>query len=148
PAIGRFISKDPIGFAGGDVNLYGYVLNNPVNWVDPWGLRPSSFWGDVWENYRHTNEVIGFGRMGITTALGGAFARTYGGYTIGQYALRGVAPHLGSHLSTMGLVARTTAINSVLIQGSFQSGIVVGSIINVAADRLINRESDLCGGQQ
>jgi RHS repeat-associated protein len=36
--IGRFITKDPIGFAGGDVNLYGYVLNNPINLVDPWGL--------------------------------------------------------------------------------------------------------------
>jgi RHS repeat-associated protein len=38
PMVGRFISKDPIGFAGGDVNLYGYVQNNPVNWVDPSGL--------------------------------------------------------------------------------------------------------------
>jgi len=31
---GRWTSKDPIGFAGGDVNLYGYVMNDPVNWVD------------------------------------------------------------------------------------------------------------------
>lgn len=38
PMEGRFISQDPIGFARGDVNLYGYVENNPVNWVDPWGL--------------------------------------------------------------------------------------------------------------
>ncbi|MDX9715710.1 MAG: RHS repeat-associated core domain-containing protein [Dissulfurispiraceae bacterium] len=36
---GRFISKDPIGFNAGDVNLYRYVGNNPVNWVDPWGLE-------------------------------------------------------------------------------------------------------------
>ncbi|MDF1615822.1 RHS repeat-associated core domain-containing protein, partial [Desulfurivibrio dismutans] len=43
PAIGRFISQDPIGFAGGDVNLYGYVLNDPVNWIDPWGLSPRTF---------------------------------------------------------------------------------------------------------
>lgn len=35
---GRFISKDPIGFAGGNVNLYGYVQNNPINWIDPFGL--------------------------------------------------------------------------------------------------------------
>ena len=33
----RFISQDPIGFAGGDSNLYGYVLNDPVNLVDPSG---------------------------------------------------------------------------------------------------------------
>ncbi len=38
--IGRFISEDPIGFAGGDVNLYGYVKNNPVNFVDPNGTNP------------------------------------------------------------------------------------------------------------
>jgi RHS repeat-associated protein len=37
PLEGRFISKDPIGFAGGDVNLYGYVSNNPVNAIDPTG---------------------------------------------------------------------------------------------------------------
>ena len=36
---GRFISEDPIGFAGGDANLYAYVFNNPVNLVDPLGLE-------------------------------------------------------------------------------------------------------------
>ncbi|MDR2081078.1 MAG: RHS repeat-associated core domain-containing protein [Campylobacteraceae bacterium] len=35
---GRWITKDPIDFEGGDSNLYGYVLNDPVNGVDPWGL--------------------------------------------------------------------------------------------------------------
>jgi RHS repeat-associated protein len=35
--VGRWLSKDPIGFDGGDTNLYGYVLNDPVNFVDPKG---------------------------------------------------------------------------------------------------------------
>jgi len=35
---GRFIQKDPIGFNGGDVNLYAYVGNNPINLMDPFGL--------------------------------------------------------------------------------------------------------------
>ena len=34
----RWTAKDPIFFAGGDTDLYGYVLNDPVNWVDPLGL--------------------------------------------------------------------------------------------------------------
>jgi RHS repeat-associated protein len=37
PQLGRFISEDPIGFAGGDINLYAYVRNNPVNLKDPKG---------------------------------------------------------------------------------------------------------------
>jgi len=35
---GRWAVKDPIGFGGGDTNLYGYVVNDPVNWVDTSGL--------------------------------------------------------------------------------------------------------------
>jgi len=35
---GRFVTKDPIGFEGGDFNLYNYVLANPVNLIDPMGL--------------------------------------------------------------------------------------------------------------
>ena len=37
PVVGRFISEDPIGFAGRDVNLYAYVSGNPVNYIDPDG---------------------------------------------------------------------------------------------------------------
>jgi len=33
----RWTAKDPIGFNGGDTNLYGYVLNDPVNFIDPYG---------------------------------------------------------------------------------------------------------------
>ena len=38
PSIGRWTARDPIDFGGGDTNLYGYVMNDPVNWVDPGGL--------------------------------------------------------------------------------------------------------------
>lgn len=38
---GRFISEDPIGFAGG-LNWYSYVDNNPVAAGDPWGLCKDS----------------------------------------------------------------------------------------------------------
>jgi RHS repeat-associated protein len=40
PETGRWTSKDPIGFAGGDTNLYGYVFADPVNGTDPSGLAP------------------------------------------------------------------------------------------------------------
>jgi RHS repeat-associated protein len=36
---GKWTAKDPIGFDGGDTNLYGYVLGDPVNGFDPLGLH-------------------------------------------------------------------------------------------------------------
>ena len=39
--LGRFISEDPIEFAGGDVNLYAYAQNDPVQLIDPTGLAVS-----------------------------------------------------------------------------------------------------------
>jgi RHS repeat-associated protein len=44
PLTGRFMARDPLGFSAGDVNLYRYVGNNPINLCDPsglfeWGLR-------------------------------------------------------------------------------------------------------------
>jgi RHS repeat-associated protein len=35
---GKFISEDPIGFGGGDSNLYRYVFNSPIRYTDPSGL--------------------------------------------------------------------------------------------------------------
>lgn len=40
PRIGRFIVQDPIGLAGGNLNLYHYTPN-PLVWIDPMGLALS-----------------------------------------------------------------------------------------------------------
>jgi RHS repeat-associated protein len=37
PALGRFVSQDPIGFSAGDPNLYRYVHNSPLTATDPMG---------------------------------------------------------------------------------------------------------------
>ena len=61
PATGRWTSKDPIRFAGGDTNLYGYVIQDPINLIDP------------------TGEVIPFAIL-AGKALVGAIAGGYGAY--------------------------------------------------------------------
>jgi uncharacterized protein RhaS with RHS repeats len=38
PVTGRYISRDPIGYADG-LNNYLYVHNNPINRIDPLGLE-------------------------------------------------------------------------------------------------------------
>jgi RHS repeat-associated protein len=39
PALGRFLSQDPIGFEAGDANFYRYVENSPTNATDPSGYE-------------------------------------------------------------------------------------------------------------
>jgi RHS repeat-associated protein len=40
PALGRFISTDPVGYSAGDPNLYRYVRDNPAGRTDPRGTHP------------------------------------------------------------------------------------------------------------
>jgi RHS repeat-associated protein len=49
PASGRFVSRDPIGFAAGDTNIYRYVGNEPTDFSDPSGLLEPPSAGDLWE---------------------------------------------------------------------------------------------------
>lgn len=41
PDTGRWLSRDPIGYAGGD-NLYEYCGDNPIGGIDPGGTGGSA----------------------------------------------------------------------------------------------------------
>ena len=60
PTFGRFISEDPISFAGG-INVYAYVGNSPTNWTDPSGLRPGDKYPTErcagWHSIRDINQT-------------------------------------------------------------------------------------------
>jgi RHS repeat-associated protein len=51
-SIGRWTCKDPIGFGRGETGLYGYVGNDPINWIDPSGLV------DKWYNWKIEGKLI------------------------------------------------------------------------------------------
>jgi RHS repeat-associated protein len=79
PQIGRFINEDTIGFNGGDSNLYSYVFNSPVNFVDPSG-------------HGALGKVIG---GGIGAGLGSVAGGTPGGIAGGSGGTL-VAPGVGT----------------------------------------------------
>lgn len=69
PEMGRWWSRDPIGFAGGDANLYRYIRNRPVRGIDASGLQPppnsprevpaNLFWEvPWWEDLEYANVYI------------------------------------------------------------------------------------------
>ena len=70
PKVGRFLSEDPIGFAGGDSNLYRYVSNNSIKYRDPRGLlrSPSDIMDDA---LNHPDSSSG------TSDWGNAFQHCY-----------------------------------------------------------------------
>lgn len=41
PQLGRFVSRDPIGYARRNSNLFGFCDNSPAVYMDPSGLCPS-----------------------------------------------------------------------------------------------------------
>jgi len=62
----RFISEDPIGFDGGAANLYAYVFNSPMAFVDPLGLYTASVGLGL-----GAGAGAGFGAAGSLSAQGG-----------------------------------------------------------------------------
>jgi len=73
---GRFISEDPIGFGGGDVNLYRYVGNAPTGLTDPTGLTISQ--GAI--NHWPTGPTMDVGQFcGYAAPVACAYAGLFGG---------------------------------------------------------------------
>ncbi len=80
PDTGRWTAKDPIFFTGGDTDLYGYVLNDPVNMIDPLGLY---YYRQIWQ------EPGIVGRPGTLVPPEGLISEfieryVWAGYTFGQ----------------------------------------------------------------
>jgi len=82
PDIGRWSAKDPILFVGGDTDLYGYCLNNPINWIDPAGLEASGFIvGGISGGI--LGAISGFEESGVAGAAGGAILGAITGGAVG-----------------------------------------------------------------
>lgn len=103
------------------------------------GRSDQGFFEDTLDNYLSTSLTVGMlknaDRTAVSFLVAGSMAQTWGGYTAGQYLLRGPAPHLGTHSGTLRLVAGTTALNTVLVTGSYEGGNAAGSLVRTSVNR-------------
>ncbi len=106
PLIGRFISKDPIGFAGG-INKYVYVGNSPVTYIDPLGLL---------------NLIGGVGGtlVGVTGAEGSV----------------GVVVNTNGGLNNIGFTGSAGIGGGLNVSSDVYAGFVTGNISNVSGQTL------------
>lgn len=81
---GRFLQRDPLGYVDG-MNLYAYVGNNSINWVDPYGLTWQSFGISVVKGavVGAIGAVVVVGVASISTVAAGAIV-VYGVYSLGK----------------------------------------------------------------
>ena len=65
PLLGRYVEADPIGQNGG-LNVFNYVENDSINWIDPLGYVRARWRFDKWDHSRNndlphfTDETTGY----------------------------------------------------------------------------------------
>jgi RHS repeat-associated protein len=106
--LGRFVSEDPIGFGGGDVNLFGYAKSRPQMFRDPSGLVC----------YPILNALLGAAAGGVIGAGGGAL--------------------IGAGVAGAGLAAAGAGLGTLAFPGGgTAAGGVVGGGIGIAGGAAI-----------
>ena len=147
-AMGRFLQPDPLvpePFNPQSLNRYSYVLNDPVNRVDPTGMVPRSITEILPDGWQVTKTIdlqiepgpippfnpnlLGDTVGRIITSLGGGLGSTIGSFDAAQAAIASQSQGLGSVASSVtpppsdgfrGVVALVNAV--------FPDQIVVGGL--------------------
>jgi RHS repeat-associated protein len=114
PRMQRFIAEDPIEFAGGDANLYGYVFNNPIANIDPSGQIG----------------VAGF-IVGLSIDAFMQYQLT-GTVNAGQALIAGTAGAIGAGVSAQIAQAGISGLRSVILNAG--AGLAIGGSGQIATN--------------
>ncbi len=121
PEVGRFTAKDPIGFDGGDTNLYAYAADDPVTFADPSGRIIPLIVG-----------VIVAGGL-INGAMAGASAAACGG------SMGDVLSSAGRGFVT-GAVSAGVGIGATALTGNPFIGGAAGGLAGEAVDQAFDQD--------
>ncbi len=134
---GRWISADPIGFAGGSMNLYEYVGNRPVVWIDPDGydgLKDTQCYKDLKHIFDGPSIVKSTGLACLTevvtsNAPKGSYLKKFGNLIQGTgFTLYGMGVvHRAAILAAQVALSGAMVTNPVIVIG----GVIVGTTIAV-----------------
>ena len=114
PSTGRWTAKDPILFGGGDANLYGYVLADPINLVDSSGRKTCLEWIDDIEQ-KVVDKItgpfhwtVGKPEVGVQGSV-----QVVPGVEVSGTAVVGITP-TGSDITSQPLVYVDAVLNATL----------------------------------
>ena len=168
PELGRFTSPDPSGRKGG-LNLYAYVLNDPVRFVDPYGLRAETpgnadafaafddfSWWDLWDFAEGFGEGVADAVAGIADAaldLEGTWDTIKRAFRNPREFIEQIAQHYGERFEQIAHLAQTDSeafFREVgKLAGEAAVGVAAGGALGAAARSLgLARRLDRADGRE
>jgi RHS repeat-associated protein len=146
---GRWTTKEPLGFAGGDTNFYAYAFSDPVNLIDSNGLYAG--WDDA--AFIVGGALVGAAGQGLADAISGEFSgwgayeRAAAGGALGGIVTLYAGPAVGG--AAGAALANVLNQNSAIGNGT-QCGFSWGSLaldtaVGAATGKLFGAEN-MSGG--
>jgi RHS repeat-associated protein len=115
---GRWTAKDPVKFVGGDTNLYGYVVQDPLQFADPFGLQNQT-----------SDPILGTAYVaGGTVFIGASAAHIAGAQIVAAAGIE--AAGVGAALEVVHGAVAATSLTVVGLGLAGAGGYLIGQGIN------------------